>query len=199
MTAPLPKLSPKRRAFVRHYTVERNASRAARLAGYSVRTCDVIGARLRKIPEIAKWIAHFDAGLQARSEITLEHIMTELALIGFANPMDFMKRVDGKWVVNTDVELDREHMAAVKKIKAHPDGTAEIEFHDKAKALVALGTHLGGFVRRQVADDLPPPSVDPVASIGVIEACRRIAFALSRGARLQDAQPKVIEHAEAAE
>jgi phage terminase small subunit len=198
------RLTPRQKAFCREFIVDRCGRRAAIRAGYSARTATAKGSHLMRTPHVRAEIDRLDALTARRSEITLDRIMAELAKIGFANVDDFLARdpQTRTWTMSADpARLDRDRLAAVQEITVHKDGRATVKLHDKQRALVALGTHLGGFARRREAledEAAGAGAPDPVTSIGVMEACRRIAFALSRGARLQDAEAQAIEHGEAA-
>lgn len=79
-------MTPKQTAFVAEYLVHRNASEAARQAGYSEKTAYSQGERLLRNVEVA---AAIDAGLAKQAntlEITAERILKERARLAFLDP-----------------------------------------------------------------------------------------------------------------
>jgi len=77
--SPPPKLNAKQLAFVAHYIEKRNATEAAKKAGYSEKTAYSQGQRLLKNVEIAKLINESTQKVQKESEINAKWVMRELA------------------------------------------------------------------------------------------------------------------------
>jgi len=150
------KLTPKQAAFVGYYlgTAKGNATRAAELAGYSKKTAGAIGAENLKKPHIAAAVAERQGKLQERLEITQERIADELALIGFANMLDYIRiSADGEPYIDLS-ELTREQAAALYEttvddyLEGRGDDAREvrrvrIKLGDKRKALTDLAKLLG--------------------------------------------------------
>lgn len=79
-------MTPKQEAFVNEYLVHRNASEAARRAGYSVKTAGSVGEENLRKPEIR---AAIDTALAKQAntlEITAERILRERARLAFLDP-----------------------------------------------------------------------------------------------------------------
>lgn len=62
-------LNPRERLFVLEYIVSRNASEAARQAGYSVKTAGVIGHELLKKPKIARALKEATRRIEREAEV----------------------------------------------------------------------------------------------------------------------------------
>ena len=76
-------LNPKQRAFVREYLKDQNATRAAKVAGYSKKTAGSQAFDLLKKPEIKKAV---NAGLEKLAEkcdITAERVIKRIAEFAF--------------------------------------------------------------------------------------------------------------------
>lgn len=85
-------LNPKQARFVAEYLIDLNATQAAIRSGYSEKTAYSQGQRLLKNAEAAKAIEKAMAKRSARTEITADRVLAELAKIGFS---DIRKAV--KW------------------------------------------------------------------------------------------------------
>ncbi|MFG1203124.1 terminase small subunit [Xanthobacter aminoxidans] len=125
-------------------------------AGYSKRTAAFIGAENLKKPYVAEAIRIAIAERAAKTEITAERVLRELAKIGFANMDSFMKLTpDGSAVLDFS-NLTPEQAAAISEITveefmdgngddARPVRRVKFKLHDKRAALVDIGRHLGMF------------------------------------------------------
>lgn len=149
-------MTPKRATFIREYLTDLNATQAAIRAGYSKRTAALIGAENLKKPYVAEAIRIAMAERAAKTEITAERVLRELAKIGFANMDNFMKLTpDGSAVLDFS-NLTPEQAAAISEItveefmdgageEARPVRRVKFKLHDKRAALVDIGRHLGMF------------------------------------------------------
>jgi phage terminase small subunit len=77
-------LPDRRDLFVMHYAIERNATAAAKLAGYSAKSAHNQGDRLLKDPEIREQIIKRCYEMAKKLDITAEMVLKELATIAFA-------------------------------------------------------------------------------------------------------------------
>src|SRR5271155_943246 len=148
-------LTPKQARFVEEYLVDANGKAAAIRAGYSPKTAEVQASRLLRSPKVR---VPFEDAMQARSkrtEVTADRVVTEYAMISFANMRDYWPRT-GETI---DLQrLDRDRTAAVKEIIidefVDQAGTlhrrTRLKLHDKRAALDSLARHLGMFVDRSV-------------------------------------------------
>jgi hypothetical protein len=138
---------------------------------------------------------------QARGNRKLDHVVEELATLGFANMDDYVSLTSGGEPFVDLSKLSRHQMAAIQEVTVEDftDGRGpdvrkvrrvKLKLHDKRGPLVDLGKHFGGFVNRTELTGRDGGPVEhaavTVAAIGVVEAARRIAFAFSRAARVQD-------------
>lgn len=145
------KLSEKQKRFVQEYLVDLNATAAARRAGYSAKTAEVIGYENLRKPQIAAEIKKQQVKQQAKLEITQEKVLQELAAIAFANGTDFVTvTATGLLDVKPTSKIPKEKLPAIAGIKYNQLGV-EVKLHDKVKALELLGKHLGVFDERRSA------------------------------------------------
>lgn len=156
-------LTGKQQRFVEEYLVDLNATQAAIRAGYSERTAYSIGEENLRKPEIAKALESARAELSARTEITQDMVLRELAKIGFAdirkavnwraNVTGMVQEDDGteRLAVTNEVclidsdKLDDATAAAVAEVSQTAQGGLKVKLHDKQAALVNIGRHLGMF------------------------------------------------------
>lgn len=78
-------LTPKQRTFVDEYLVDLNATQAAVRAGYSSKTARTIGAQNLAKLNIQKALTDAMNDRAARTGITADRVLEELAKIGFAD------------------------------------------------------------------------------------------------------------------
>lgn len=149
------KLTPKQAAFVREYLVDLNATQAAIRAGYSKRTAGATGYENLNKPQIAAAIQDAKGKRAARTEITADMVLQELARVGFADIRDLFEwdEESASFVPSRDLTADQ--AAAVASVKAETtriisdDGKVEtkikleLKTHDKLAALREIGKHLG--------------------------------------------------------
>jgi len=187
-------MTPKQEAFVREYLIDLNATQAAIRAGYSADTAGSQGHDLLKKPEIVASIANAQAKRSARTEITQDMVIRELAKIGFADMRKLLKWTGNQPRMDLDAaeesgeveisaanfirlfdsdELDDEIVGAISEISQTRDGALKVKLHDKQAALVNIGKHLGMFKER-VDVGLTPEAVDLItASMTAREAAER--------------------------
>lgn len=162
------KLTDKQIRFVEEYLVDLNATQAAIRAGYKEKNARAIGAENLTKPNIAEKIEKAMAERSARTEVTQDMVLKELAAVAFANGSDFARVVEkplidplsgepvldrktGKQKTYQDVEmvptevLSEDKRKAIANIKMGKNGI-EVISCDKVKALELLGRHLGMFL-----------------------------------------------------
>ncbi|MCG5235297.1 terminase small subunit [Xanthobacter oligotrophicus] len=143
-------MTPKQRVFVREYLIDLNGTQAAIRAGYSPRTAVKIGSENLLKPDIAREIQRAMDERSARTGVTAERVLQELARIAFLdirkafNPDGSMKPLD---------QLDDETAAAIAGLEVYeeldPDGVVvvgrvkKLKLSDKIGALQLLARHLG--------------------------------------------------------
>lgn len=160
-------LTLKQERFVSEYLVDLNGTQAAIRAGYSKKTANEQSAQLLaklSIQEAVK--AQIDAR-SARTEITQDMVLTELAKIGFSDirkvvqwgPTELRVVLDkdggdsgktapyhGVRLINVE-DIDDDTAAAISEVSHGKDGL-KVKLHDKKGALVDIGRHLGMFKDR---------------------------------------------------
>ena len=172
-------LTPKQATFVEEYLKDLNATQACIRAGYSARNADKIGPELLGHSGVAMAISEAIKARSARTEITQDMVIKELAVLAFADMRNYADVEDGGGVtVKTFDQMPEGATKAIKKIKERRrllsagegdgdnvilDSNLELEHHDKLKALELLGKHLGMFkeqVQLTGAGDTPPVKVE---------------------------------------
>ena len=153
------KLNEKQQRFVQEYLVDLNATQAALRAGYSAKTAYSSGPRLLGHVGVQAAITAGRQALEARTGITQERVLAELAKIGFS---DIRKIFDDTGRLKLPGELDDETAGAIASIEVvtRSLGEGEVEYihkikaSDKRAALVDIGKHLGMFAPEK---EPPPP------------------------------------------
>lgn len=153
-------LTKKQAEFVREYLVDLNATQAAIRAGYSRRTAVKIGSENLRKPDVAWAIEAAMAERAARTEITADRVLKELAKIGFSdirNVVTWGEAIAVKDIETGEVtiangvalvaadQLDESVAATIAEVSQTKDGTLKVKLHDKRAALVDIGRHLGMF------------------------------------------------------
>lgn len=154
------KLTPKQEAFARAYVETGNASEAYRRAydasGTTDKSVHENAAKLIKHTKVAPRIEQLQQEIAKRHDVTIDRIVRELALLGFANMLDYVRTTDhGDAYVDLS-DLTREQAAAIQEIivEEYTEGRGEdardikrtkFKLTDKRAALVDLGKHLGMF------------------------------------------------------
>lgn len=143
----MPKLTDRRKEFVRQYLVDLNATKAAIRAGYSERTAYSVGQRLLKNVEIQRAVAAAQAKRARRVEVTQDYVLSNLVEV-VERTMQRAPVLDRKGEQVTDEE-----------------GRAVWTFDAKNanRALELLGKHLGIFADR-VKAEVSGPDGGPVQS-----------------------------------
>lgn len=143
------RLTDKQKRFVEEYLVDLNATQAAIRAGYSEKTAGQIGEQNLKKLEIQAALSKAMEARSARTEITQDMVLRELAAIGFSDTTDFVRITQGGSVKLTPTEkLTEEQRRAIASIKEGKYGV-ELRLHDKLGALHLLGQHLGMFTGKE--------------------------------------------------
>lgn len=166
-------LPKKQLLFVNEYLIDKNATRAAKAAGYSARSAHTEGHRLLKKAEIAALVEKGLEEQRASSEqraaekgFTKERWLEELQRVALSNVDDFIriekvKSSSSGRTYLTAVPIatkDRktELGAAVRKISETKNGIG-IELHNKIAALDILGKAYG-WVKTEI--EIPPGTVN---------------------------------------
>lgn len=146
-------LTPKEKLFVTHYIVDKNASKAARLAGYEEKNAGAMGHELLKKPEIRSTI---DAALEAQLYsigINKHRVLLEYARLGFFDPRKLFD-ADGYPIPINHLDDDTAAALAGLDVKEEyakdEDGkmvfagyTKKYKLAEKKGALDSIAKHLG--------------------------------------------------------
>jgi phage terminase small subunit len=150
---------PSRERFVAEYLIDLNATQAAIRAGYSEKSARAQGSRLLTKADVLAAIEQAQEARQARTEITQDRVLEELAVVGFSSVWDYAIDDDGN-VMLTETARP-EAIRAVSSIKRkrrvikQEDGDdiveveTEIRLWDKPGVLRLAGQHLGMFVEKR--------------------------------------------------
>lgn len=154
------RLTAKQRAFVDCFIVHRNATRAAREAGYSEASVRQIGSENLSKPYI---LAAIDSRL---NELTLSanEVLKRLTDHAMGDIGDFLDVTSMGYTIDLKKAKEAKKTHLIKKIKqtvttiTQPDGIeketiyTELELHDSQSALVWIGKHYKLFSDRLVID-----------------------------------------------
>lgn len=154
------KLTEKQKRFVQEYLVDLNATAAAKRAGYSAKTADRIGPELLGKTCVSEAVKAAIEKRSARTGITQDRVLEELAAIAFARGTDYAGIISGVALYHDTDKLTDSQKAAIVSIKSTKDGV-EIKLANKLKALELLGRHLGIFSASQARGGLEDePAID---------------------------------------
>jgi phage terminase small subunit len=178
---------PARRArFVEEYLIDLNGTQAAIRAGYSIKTARTIAYELLAKPEVQEAVATAKSARAARTEITADSVMRELAIIAFADTGDFARWDSGTVSMVPSEWLPPEKRRAVAEVSQGQFGV-RVKLHDKGGALSQLARHLGLTDGRKLTLDLP----DTSTADGVAKAQAAVVAAMGDG-RMTPAEASVV-------
>lgn len=183
------KLTSKQQKFIDEYLVDLNATRAYKAAYPKCKSDEAANAassRLLRNVKVQEQIAKEQNEIQARTKVTQDRVIQELAKVAFSNATDFAEIVtrpikhrywdetkkeyvyeDGD-VYEQDIvlkdtkQLTEDQKAAIASIKNTKHGIS-VEHFNKVEALHLLGQHLGMFKNNQpviVNNNVPNPYND---------------------------------------
>lgn len=165
------KLTPKQMRFCDEYLADANmnATQAAIRAGYAQKRASEQAYQLLQKTTVQEYIEKRKADRVARTEITQDKVLRELAIIAFSNAADYAKVVerdavimkeDGEEITLLDEDgnpvkvqtveytltdnLTDDQKKAIAQIRKGRDGI-EVRLYDKLQALVQIGKHIGMF------------------------------------------------------
>lgn len=167
-------MNTKQNAFAVEYVKDRNATQAAIRAGYSEKTAYSQGNRLLKKDEVKELIKELEDAAAARSAITQDMVLKELARIAFNDPRKLFDE-DGK--LKDVAALDDDAAAALAGVEIFEEYegrgenrefigyTKKYKWSDKLRALEQLGRHLGMFTDNVKVDGTLNTGADKLAGI----------------------------------
>ena len=146
------RLTPKQAKFVDEYLIDLNATQAAIRAGYSEKSASRIAVELLNKTQVSETIQKCVQARAARTEITQDMVIHELAAIGFAKATDYAAvTADECVIIKPTGALADDQQRAIASIEQGNFGI-KFKLHDKVKALELLGKHLGMFADRSAAN-----------------------------------------------
>lgn len=145
-------LTPKQQAFVDEYVIDLNATQSAIRAGYSPRSAGAISNALLQKHEIQLALKQVQEERSAKTKITAERVLQELARIAFFDPRN-MLNADGSPKPIQDLDDDTAAVLAGMDIAEEYEGSGEdrvlkgytkkVKLADKVAALNLSMRHLG--------------------------------------------------------
>lgn len=137
------------RAFIDYYILEKNATKAAQLAGYkgNYATLAVVGSENLRKPYIR---AEVDRRF-AENAMGKDEVLARLADIARLDMAEFLAIRNGIPYLDLSKAQEASKLHLLKKFKTTKAGT-EIELYDKQAALETLGKHLGLFNTIKIED-----------------------------------------------
>lgn len=140
-------LTPKQARFVEEYLVDLNATQAAIRAGYSAKTAEWIGPQLLGKTHVQERINSAQRERSARTGITADRVLKEIARVAFADPRSVMTWGPGGVALRESSELSDDEAAAVSEVSEtwtdSGSGSRKVKLHDKVGALEKLARHVG--------------------------------------------------------
>ena len=159
-------MTPRQRRFVAEYRVDFNGKQAAIRAGYQPKiAAQQAWKLLNRRPNIAQAIADAMKAQEARTRISADKALQEIARIAFSDVRRLFETKDGEVKVKDLASLSDADSAAIARIVVTKD-RIDIRLHDKRAALLDLARHLGLAQRRadsqrgfRAKDELPAREV----------------------------------------
>ncbi len=157
---PLRPLSPRQKRFVEEYLHDCNAAAACRRAGYDGANSDVIGHRLRHLPNVAHAIRMAQEERSQRSGARLDDLDREITAIALHNPRDLIAPGTDHLRPLDDIPDDALRAVVIhyRKDRKNPDAPAVIDRvvpRDKLRALLFLYKQRGLASNRDDDADAP--------------------------------------------
>ena len=140
-------LRGKQPRFVEEYLVDLNATQAAIRSGYSPRRASEIGYELLQKTAVQAAISAKQRERSARTGVTADRVMMEIARIAFADPRAVMSWGPDGVALRNSSDLSDDEAAAVAEVSEtwtdSGGGSRKVKMHDKVAALEKLARHIG--------------------------------------------------------
>lgn len=152
MAAPIDNLTDKQRRFCEEYVIDWNGARAARAAGYSENTAEVIASENLRKPNIQAYISEIQKDLAKLCGISAAMVANEYKKIAFNSAASLRRDWDNVKDWNELTEEEKAIISEVETITTNrmtDDGALLIEkklkfkTYDKQRALAELKKMLG--------------------------------------------------------
>ena len=144
------KLTKNQKIFCDEYLIDRNATRAYKVAYPNIKNDATAGQSGSRLLKNVKVKAYLDKKMKVqaeRAEISAENTLKGIKTIANANICKLFKSAHRgrggtyKLSVKSIDEIPEDLQYAISAIKFHKDGTLEVKLCDKMKALELLGKH----------------------------------------------------------
>lgn len=139
-------LTPKQARFVEEYLVDLNAAAAARRAGYSHKRSEAIGYDLLTKADIQSAIEIAQRERSARTGITADRVIAEIAKIAFADPRKVMTWGPGGVELFDSSSLTDADAAMISEVSesiSQSGSSVKVKLNSKLDALEKLAKHVG--------------------------------------------------------
>ncbi len=173
-------MTPKQQRFVDEYLVDLNATQAAIRAGYAKKRAAEQGYELLQKTTVQAAIAEAQEARSKRTQITVDRVLTELALVGFADMGTYLTLGGGDTTVKLDwTKLPPGATKIIQEVtqeehtggRGHDTGQirlTKLKPYSKLDALEKIGRHLGMFtdklkIERSFLDELEPHELAALA------------------------------------
>jgi phage terminase small subunit len=154
-------LLPKQRAFIDHYLVTHDTEQAAIAAGYSRHSARQTGGNLLRKPLIDAEIQREIEARSARTRITADRVLMELARVGFSDIGRFAHWTKEEGVeLLSAAELAEEDRAAIAELVMDGKTHVRIKLHDKIRALQLIAKHLRMIGSAREREEIVPYGTD---------------------------------------
>lgn len=144
----MPRLTPKQSRFVEEYLTDLNATQAAIRAGYRQQNAGIIGFENLTKPYIRDAIEAAQRERSARTGITADRVVQEIARVAFSSLRDVMAWGPTGASVLPDDKITPDAAAAIAEITETNAGI-KIKLHNKVAALEQLAKHVGLYGGKQ--------------------------------------------------
>lgn len=146
--------------FVEEYLIDLNPSKAyTRVYGATGKSATMSAWKLMQKQEIQDAIDKAIEARAARTHVSQDKVIRELAKVGFANMGEFARWGPADVLLTDSEKLTEEQKAAVADISTSINEygtTVKIRLHPKIESLALLGKHLGMFKEKDPNQDRDP-------------------------------------------
>lgn len=147
------KLTPKQRLFIEAYCVHKNATRAAKEAGYSSKTAHVIGPENLEKPIIKAAIEACLEKTVKKHELSRDWVVSRLMAVADTHIGKFGEiTTDGQLRIKSLGDMEEDELRGIQSIKTKrridekgDEVENSIQIRDTVRALEVLGKHLNLF------------------------------------------------------
>ena len=158
------KLTDRQRRFIEEYLVDLNAVQAAIRAGYAEKSAHENAFRILRRPGVTKAVQAAMESRAARTRITQDRVLEELAAVAFFDPAEIASvPLSGP---EDFCRLPKHARGAIAGWGWNPRGDFMVKLVPKTPALIALAKHLGLFldIKTVEAPEQPTLASEPLAA-----------------------------------